>query len=181
LMVPSVLVTTVILDCIACSSGSFGTGGIFTNGSSEQIDSCRSCPEGQFQNTTQQGSCLSCPFGKIAASRGSVVCQDCPPGYYGDGMRAVCQSCPAGKYQSNAGQLSCEDCDDGKIAFASGSITCADCPAGYYANEGHISAFSCPVPSSGTYGSVTTEHAAFVCANGRLSLAQNRKIFGMMV
>ena len=113
------------------------------------LDTCRMCPTGQFQNRSGARTCETvrpgwfifntsdpsraalCPVGHECQQSGTVLPQPCPPGSFADVPgQAACKFCPSGKYGNSTGASSCTSCTDvlaGGITSSIASKSASDC------------------------------------------------------
>ncbi len=113
------------------------------------------CPQGLYQNSTEDYACSVCQPGRYSGVEGSLTCFPCPsgsagpssglsacvactPGYYGasDGDATTgptqCTPCSPGTYAVSSNQGSCLKCPPGTRASGNATQSCESCPAGSY-------------------------------------------------
>ncbi|KAJ6252872.1 insulin-like growth factor binding protein [Anaeramoeba flamelloides] len=117
---------------------------------------CILCPEGKYQDETNQDYCKECPIGTHNPINGSETINDClvcDIGTYNDEVaQKECKKCPMGTYNVNTGSKSknnCSVCIKGTYNDRWGQSVCKNCTKGTYSNE--INSTSCSGCQKGTY------------------------------
>ena len=82
----------------------------------DDLQDCKSCPDGQFETAPGKAACKQCPVGKRGTTSTSKHQED-----------AACARCTAGKYQNQTGQLQCEDCSQGTFSSGEMQTQCTPC------------------------------------------------------
>uniref|UniRef100_A0A4D5RGI3 Putative tyrosine kinase eph ephrin receptor family n=1 Tax=Ixodes scapularis TaxID=6945 RepID=A0A4D5RGI3_IXOSC len=99
--------------------------------SSTGLGPCMACPQGTFQDKTQQTFCQFCPRGSTTEGIGSLVKDNCKrycqPGSYSKNGLEPCQPCPRGFYQTTQGQKTCQECRVPTTTLQEGSKSSFDC------------------------------------------------------
>ncbi|CAN8006560.1 unnamed protein product, partial [Ixodes hexagonus] len=105
-----------------CSEGTYsGTG----------LGPCVACPQGTYQNKTQQTFCQFCPQGTTTENIGSLHADDCKrycqPGSYSETGLEPCEPCRIGFYQTTEGQRNCQECRVPTTTLKEGTKSSFDC------------------------------------------------------
>ena len=131
--------------------------------------SCTTCPEGQYQDESNEPSCKSCVTGKYSDAIGQpskTSCKSCMNGKYTDetGQASCKDNCNAGSYIL-ADKSACSECDEGRFQDENSQLVCRDCVLGQYSDS--PKQISCKHDcSAGSY--ITSDKTACShCAKGK--------------
>ena len=95
-------------------------------GTKNSIYECEDCPNGKYQDESNQETCKFCAAGTYRFD--STSCKDCPIGKYRDVEGAMditqCKDCITDTYQDVEGQLACKDCDKAQYQNEFGKTEC---------------------------------------------------------
>lgn len=95
-------------------------------GTKNSIYGCEDCPDGKYQDESNQETCKFCAAGTYRFD--STSCKDCPIGKYRDVEGAIditqCKDCITDTYQDVEGQLACKDCDKARYQDEFGKTEC---------------------------------------------------------
>nr|XP_015201270.1 PREDICTED: sushi, von Willebrand factor type A, EGF and pentraxin domain-containing protein 1 [Lepisosteus oculatus] len=110
-------------ECKAqCKPGSFSANG---------LETCESCPLGQFQPAFGSKSCEVCPKDTSTVNRGAVDVTECgvpcPAGQFSRTGLMSCYRCPRDYYQPEAGRSYCLSCPFYGTTTISGATAISDC------------------------------------------------------
>ncbi|KAJ3427985.1 hypothetical protein M0812_25616 [Anaeramoeba flamelloides] len=139
---------------------------------------CTLCPEGTYQDETNQTSCKECPIGTSNPLNGSKtidVCLVCDIGTYNDEVaQKECKRCPMGTYNVNTGSKSendCSVCIKGTYNDQVGQSVCKNCTKGTYSNESNSA--SCWGCQKGTYQDEIHQTSCKECPAGTFNANTN--------
>lgn len=95
-------------------------------GTKSSTDGCEECPDGKYQDESNQESCKFCAAGMYRFD--AISCKNCPIGTYRDVQGAMditqCKDCVTDTYQDVEGQLACKDCDKAQYQNEFGKTEC---------------------------------------------------------
>jgi hypothetical protein len=126
---------------------------------------CEMCPQGKYQDESEQSSCKDCnagdycPVGSSIAllpdcapgtyanstdASGTPECFVCPAGHYCSGGASPVVPCAPGSYASSNRSHTCTKCEGGSYQIAQNATGCLPCEPGYYCGEGSAVPIPCP-------------------------------------
>ncbi|XP_056017716.1 sushi, von Willebrand factor type A, EGF and pentraxin domain-containing protein 1-like isoform X1 [Ostrea edulis] len=125
-------------QCVPCPQGMYFT-----------ANSCRTCPDAQYQDAAGQSMCKDCPANTVSRDDRTGCTAQCPLGSVSkDGMTG-CQPCKKDEYWMNA--THCEPCPAGYVTdpLLNGATNIGECkvpcPAGKYSLNGYEPCQDCPL------------------------------------